>query len=136
MQVSALYALPYPAPSPEPPRSRAQGEQVFISSAPTGNDSLLQFYGFVEAGNPHDAFRVPSLAARARAAAASLGMDPPLGQAAADAAFTASPVPLAAADLLARVCWTLLQSPCKPIRCPANVSFKSLALKELYQAHV
>ena len=52
-----------------------QGEQVFISYGPQGNDSLLQFYGFVEAGNPHDAHRVPQLAARARAAAASLGVD-------------------------------------------------------------
>ena len=52
-----------------------QGEQVFISYGPQGNDSLLQFYGFVEAGNPHDTYRVPRLAARARAAAASLGLD-------------------------------------------------------------
>ena len=44
-----------------------QGEQVFISYGPQGNDSLLQFYGFVEAGNPHR--RVPRAAvggARAR----------------------------------------------------------------------
>ncbi len=85
---------------------------MFISYGPQGNDSLLQFYGFVEAGNPHDAFRVPGLAARARAAAASLGMDSPLGQAAADAAFTARPAPPAAADLLAPGSWTPLQSPC------------------------
>jgi hypothetical protein len=112
MQVFVLYPLPYPAPRSEPPRPRAQGEQVFISYGPQGNDSLLQFYGFVEAGNPHDAFRVPGLAARARAAAASLGMDPPLGQAAADAAFTASPAPFAATSLLAPISWAPLQSLC------------------------
>lgn len=44
---------------------------MFISYGPQGNDSLLQFYGFVEAGNPHDTYRVPDVAARARAAAAS-----------------------------------------------------------------
>lgn len=48
---------------------------MFISYGPQGNDSLLQFYGFVEAGNPYDTYRVPQLAARARAAAASLGLD-------------------------------------------------------------
>lgn len=52
---------------------RAQGEQVFISYGPQGNDSLLQFYGFVEAGNPHDTYRVPDVAGRARAVAASMG---------------------------------------------------------------
>ena len=52
---------------------RVQGEQVFISYGPQGNDSLLQFYGFVEAGNPHDTYRVPNLPGRARAAAASMG---------------------------------------------------------------
>ncbi|KAK9836316.1 hypothetical protein WJX81_004671 [Elliptochloris bilobata] len=51
-----------------------KGEQVLISYGPQSNDSLLQFYGFVEAGNPHDAYRVPDLAARARAAAASMGL--------------------------------------------------------------
>ncbi|KAK9803994.1 hypothetical protein WJX72_011353 [[Myrmecia] bisecta] len=33
-----------------------KGEQVFISYGEQGNDRLLQFYGFVERGNPHDAF--------------------------------------------------------------------------------
>ena len=53
----------------------AQGEQVFISYGPQANDSLLQFYGFVEAGNPHDTYRVRDVAARARAVAASMGQD-------------------------------------------------------------
>jgi hypothetical protein len=45
---------------------------VFISYGPQGNDSLLQFYGFVEAGNPHDAHTVPGL--RQAAAAAGCGL--------------------------------------------------------------
>ena len=56
-------------------RLHAQGEQVFISYGPQGNDSLLQFYGFVEAGNPHDTYRIPNVAARAHAVAASMGPD-------------------------------------------------------------
>lgn len=34
------------------------GDQVFISYGAQGNDSLLQWYGFVEAPNPHDAYRL------------------------------------------------------------------------------
>ena len=40
-----------------------QGEQVFISYGQQSNDSLLQYYGFVEAGIPHDTYIVPDLAA-------------------------------------------------------------------------
>lgn len=58
-----------------PPLLHAQGEQVFISYGPQGNDSLLQFYGFVEAGNPDDTYRLPDVAVLARAAAASMGLD-------------------------------------------------------------
>ena len=36
----------------------ATGDQVLISYGPQGNDSLLQWYGFVEAPNPHDAYRL------------------------------------------------------------------------------
>ena len=35
------------------------------------NDSLLQYYGFVEPGNPHDTYVVPDLAAAVRAALAA-----------------------------------------------------------------
>lgn len=45
---------------------RWQGEQVFISYGPQGNDSLLQFYSFVEASNPFDDYKVPNLAQRVR----------------------------------------------------------------------
>jgi len=33
-----------------------KGEQVMISYGERSNDQLLQYYGFVETGNPHDAF--------------------------------------------------------------------------------
>ena len=35
-----------------------QGEQVFISYGPQTNDSLLQYYGFVEEANPNDVYRL------------------------------------------------------------------------------
>ena len=38
-----------------------QGEQVFISYGRQSNDSLLQYYGFVEPGNPHDTYVIPDL---------------------------------------------------------------------------
>ena len=72
MCAGAAGAVARPKPAP---LLRAQGEQVFISYGPQGNDSLLQFYGFVEAGNPHDTYRIPNVAGRARAAAASMGPD-------------------------------------------------------------
>ena len=34
---------------------------MFISYGRQGNDSLLQYYGFVEPGNPHDSYTVPDL---------------------------------------------------------------------------
>ena len=40
-----------------------QGEQVFISYGQQSNDSLLQYYGFVEPDIPHDTYVVPDLAA-------------------------------------------------------------------------
>ncbi|CAL5224402.1 g7084 [Coccomyxa viridis] len=40
-----------------------KGEQVFISYGPQSNDSLLQYYGFVEPDIPHDTYIVPDLAA-------------------------------------------------------------------------
>ena len=49
--------------------SGLQGTQVFISYGQQSNDSLLQYYGFVEAGNPHDTYVVPDLAATVRPAA-------------------------------------------------------------------
>lgn len=36
--------------------SHRAGDQVLISYGPQGNDSLLQFYGFVEGGNPNDTY--------------------------------------------------------------------------------
>ena len=36
----------------------AAGDQVYISYGAQGNDSLLQWYGFCEKGNPHDAYRL------------------------------------------------------------------------------
>jgi hypothetical protein len=39
-------------------KGHAPGEQVFISYGPQGNDGLVQYYGFAEARNPHDAARV------------------------------------------------------------------------------
>ena len=47
----------------------SQGEQVFISYGRQSNDSLLQYYGFVEPGIPHDTYTLPDL----RAAALELG---------------------------------------------------------------
>lgn len=35
-----------------------QGQQVFISYGPQTNDSLLQYYGFVEEANPTDVYRL------------------------------------------------------------------------------
>ena len=43
--------------------SGLQGAQVFISYGQQSNDSLLQYYGFVEPSNPHDTYVVPDLAA-------------------------------------------------------------------------
>jgi hypothetical protein len=40
-------------PSAPPPH---KGEQVLISYGERSNDQLLQYYGFVERGNPHDVF--------------------------------------------------------------------------------
>lgn len=36
---------------------------MFISYGQQSNDSLLQYYGFVEPRNPHDTYVVPDLAA-------------------------------------------------------------------------
>ncbi len=44
-----------------------QGEQVFISYGKQSNDSLLQYYGFVEPGIPHDTYTIPDLRAAALA---------------------------------------------------------------------
>jgi hypothetical protein len=46
------------------------GEQVLISYGPQDNDELLQYYGFVEADNPHDAVPLGAAAAAGVAAAA------------------------------------------------------------------
>ncbi|CAK0785563.1 hypothetical protein CVIRNUC_008773 [Coccomyxa viridis] len=43
--------------------SFSKGTQVFISYGQQSNDSLLQYYGFVEPGNPHDTYVLPDLAA-------------------------------------------------------------------------
>ena len=51
--------------------SGLQGTQVFISYGQQSNDSLLQYYGFVEPGNPHDTYVVPDLAAAVRPALAA-----------------------------------------------------------------
>jgi hypothetical protein len=40
-------------PKAPPPR---KGDQVLISYGERSNDQLLQYYGFVERGNPHDVF--------------------------------------------------------------------------------
>ena len=45
-----------------------------MSYGDQSNDSLLQFYGFVEADNPLDCYMVPDFVARARAAAAAQGI--------------------------------------------------------------
>jgi hypothetical protein len=37
------------------------GQQVYISYGSRSNDQLLQFYGFVEADNPHDVYVMPPL---------------------------------------------------------------------------
>jgi len=42
-----------PAAGPVPP-----GAELLISYGDRSNDQLLQYYGFVEAGNPHDSFLV------------------------------------------------------------------------------
>ena len=39
----------------------AAGEEVFISYGTRSNDQLLQYYGFVEADNPHDVYVMPPL---------------------------------------------------------------------------
>ena len=49
-----------------------QGEQVFISYGKQSNDSLLQYYGFVEPGIQHDTYVVPDLAAAAGRAVPSI----------------------------------------------------------------
>lgn len=49
--------------------SWSQGEQVFISYGQQSNDSLLQYYGFVEPSIPHDTYTLPDL----RAAALDVG---------------------------------------------------------------
>lgn len=46
-----------------------QGEQVFISYGRQSNDSLLQYYGFVEPSISHDTYTLPDL----RAAALAVG---------------------------------------------------------------
>lgn len=42
------------------------GEQVFISYGPRSNDHLLQRYGFVEANNPNDVYRITGLVDKVR----------------------------------------------------------------------
>ncbi|GAB4823521.1 hypothetical protein N2152v2_010567 [Parachlorella kessleri] len=42
------------------------GQQVFISYGPQGNDSLLQFYGFLERPNPHDTYSLEVPAGRGK----------------------------------------------------------------------
>ena len=54
--------------------SGLQGAQVFISYGQQSNDSLLQYYGFVEPGNPHDTYVVPDLAAAVGPALAAAGL--------------------------------------------------------------
>ena len=44
-----------------------QGEQVFISYGKQSNDSLLQYYGFVEPSIAHDTYTLPDLRAAALA---------------------------------------------------------------------
>jgi hypothetical protein len=38
----------------------APGDQIFISYGAQSNDSLLQYYGFTEPGNPHDEYVIES----------------------------------------------------------------------------
>lgn len=52
----------------------SQGEQVFISYGRQSNDSLLQYYGFVEPSIAHDTYTLPDLRAAALALGDSLGM--------------------------------------------------------------
>lgn len=52
----------------------AQGQQVFISYGEQTNDSLLQFYGFLEAGNPLDIYVLQDFTPRAVTAAAMLSI--------------------------------------------------------------
>lgn len=40
------------------------GEQVFISYGPQTNDSLFQYYGFVEGSNPHDTYSIMATVGR------------------------------------------------------------------------
>lgn len=44
-----------------------QGDQVFISYGRQSNDSLLQYYGFVEPNIAHDTYTIPDLQAAALA---------------------------------------------------------------------
>ena len=51
-----------------------QGQQVFISYGKQGNDSLMQFYGFLERENPLDAYCINSASRCIQEAAAELGL--------------------------------------------------------------
>ena len=55
-----------------------QGEQAFISYGTHGNDSLLQYFGFVERDNPHDKYTVPDILQSDPAVAKAYGL--PEGQ--------------------------------------------------------
>ena len=51
-----------------------QGEQVLMSYGDQGNDSLLQFYGFVEPDCSCDGYVLTSFIPRARKAAEAAGL--------------------------------------------------------------
>lgn len=51
-----------------------QGEQVFISYGTHGNDSLLQYFGFVERDNPHDRYTIPDISQSDPAVARAYGL--------------------------------------------------------------
>ena len=51
---------------------------MFISYGTHGNDSLLQYFGFVERDNPHDAYTIPDISQSDPAAASACGL--PEGQ--------------------------------------------------------
>jgi len=53
----------------------AKGDQAFISYGPQGADQLLQWYGFVERANPHDAYRLAWRAPALTTALTAAGVD-------------------------------------------------------------
>ena len=81
------------------------GEQVYISYGPQGNDSLLQYYGFTEADNPHDTYALaaalPGAAAAVTLTLTAKGSVAPEALAAARAAMPGADEAAVAAAVLA-----------------------------------